>query len=119
MEWDDPFLYDLVLNLEQVSVDTAVQSIVRIARTTEFKPNDTFRTTFENQMLSSMVWCALAKAELTTAADVSIEAENGVVTISGTAQSDQQADTIIETAEHTEGVREVKSKMRVGTKWYW
>ena len=119
VEWDDPFLYDLVLNLEQVSIDTAVSTIVQMAQTDDFKPNDVFHATFENQMLSSMVWCALAKAELTTAADVSIEAENGVVTISGTSQSDQQADTIIKAAENTEGVKDVISKMRVGTKWYW
>ena len=119
VEWDDPFLHDLVLNLEQVSIATAVQAIVQMAQTDDFKPDKAFRTTFENQMLGSLVWCSLAKAELTTAADVAIQAENGIVTISGTAQSDQQVSTIIEAARHTAGVKDVLSQMRVGAKWYW
>lgn len=119
VEWDDPFLYDLVLNLEQVSIDTAVQAIVQMAQTKDFKPNDTFRTTFENQMLSSLVWCSLAKAELTTAADVAIEAEDGVITISGTAQSDQQVGAIIEAAENTKRGQKSRIEDACGTKWYW
>jgi cytidylate kinase len=119
VEWGDPFLYDLIVNLEQVSIDTAIQTIVQMAQSDDFRPNDSFRATFEDQMLSSLVWCALAKAELATAADVAIQAKNGLVTISGTTQSDQQANTIIEAAENTKGVKSVISKMRVGTKWYW
>jgi len=119
VEWHDPSLYDLVLNLERVSVDTAVQAIVQMSKADEFKPNDTFHRTFQNEMLSSMVWISLAKAQLTTAADVSISADNGVVIVSGTAQSDQQVATIVEVAEKTTGVKKVDSKMRVSNKWYW
>ncbi len=119
VEWDDPFLYDMVLNLEHVSIPSAVSAIIQMAQTDDFKPNDAFRTSFENQMISSMVWCSLAKAELATAADVAIEVERGVVTISGTAQSEAQVDTILEIARQTPGVKDAISNMRVGAKWYW
>lgn len=119
IEWSDPSLYDLVINLERIGIDTAVQTIVQMAKAKEFAPDDKFYQTFGNQMLSSMVWCSLAKADLTTASDVSIGADDGVVTVSGTAQSDQQVENIIEVARKTEGVKDVVSKMRMGAKWYW
>jgi cytidylate kinase len=119
IEWDDPKLYDVVFNLERLSVEGACESIVHMTGLDEFKMTPESRRALENFTLSSRVWAALAKNEQTKSAAVRISADRGKVTIEGSVGSQKVVDAIPEVVRQVEGVKEIQCEAGVGSDWYW
>ena len=116
-DWTDPQLYDLVVNLDQMSVANACE-VVRAAANLE-----EFRTTPESQrMMDDLVIASAARAKIAAEkgigdAEVEVEAHGGVATVGGTVGSLDEADRIKQIARETPGVVEVISRIRVRTHW--
>jgi cytidylate kinase len=112
VDWTDPSLYDLVINLDHVSVSNACEVLSAAAGLEEFK------TTPESQgMMDDLVLAAAVRAQVAADghigdAEVEIEATGGVVTAGGTVGS-----RIKEIARGTPGVTEVIPRLRVRTFW--
>jgi cytidylate kinase len=119
IEWEDPHLYDVVLNLERLTIDGACETVTRMAALDEFKVSAASQKALENITLSSKVWAALAKNDLTRKAAVKVSAEGGRVSIEGSVGSQKVADAIPEVVRQVEGVREIRNEVGVGTDWYW
>ncbi|MBM3302435.1 MAG: cytidylate kinase family protein, partial [Deltaproteobacteria bacterium] len=94
VEWQDASLYDVVLNLEKMSVESASETVVRMTELDDFKPTAASQKAFDNLMLASRVWAALTKDSRTKGANVRVRAESGVVTIWGSAQSESTLEAI-------------------------
>lgn len=119
IDWQDPSLYDVVLNIERISIDDAVQTIMQMTSLDSFKPDEDTRKAFEDLLLGSMVWAELHLTPATQSADVRVEAKNGRVTITGSANSEQVVRAIPDVAGKVNGVREVNCEVGVGSNWFW
>jgi cytidylate kinase len=102
----DPSLYDLVVNTERLSVDSAVDLIVGLSRRPEFATTPEGVQLVADRALASRVQVALATHPETRKYRITVEAQAGVVTLEGTAALEEA----LEVARGVEGVREVKAQ---------
>jgi cytidylate kinase len=112
VEWDDPTLYDVILNLSHMTVETACEMIVRLTERQEFQPTDVSTTALRNLALSNRVAATLARDPRTQAATLEVTADNGIVTVTGTTQSPALLEAVATVAREVNGVREVRSAVR-------
>lgn len=115
VEWTDPTLYDLVLNLAHISIQTACDILSFMTELHDFKPTPESLQAMDNLVLSSRVWSALARDPRTKASDLRVVANSGVVTISGTTGSAAVVEAIPIVASQVEGVREVSCEVGIGS----
>lgn len=120
VEWGEPSLYDLVLNLDHLSLSSACEVVCHTVCLDEFKTTPESQKIVDDLVLSTEVRAIIAaNAGKKNIADagVEIEADNGVVTIGGTVGSLKDADKIREIARAVPGVRTINSKMKVSSTW--
>ena len=110
LDWRDPVLYDLVLNLEQLTLDSASELVVAIAQRPEFQPTSASTKALEDLTVASRVKAALAVHPSTGDLPLEVAADGGVVRLTGivTAIDDGRLeDELREIAAATAGVRSV------------
>lgn len=120
VDWQDPSLYDLVINTDQLSIADACDIVCCTAGLDRFKT-----TPAAQKMMDDMVVAAEVRAQIAAEAagrrisdaGVEIEADNGTVTIGGVVPSLEDADKIREIAKRVPGVSGINSRMRVGSSW--
>jgi cytidylate kinase len=83
VEWLDPSLYDLVINIANLSVESACQVITCALRQEEFKELPEAQGRIEDFVLASNVKFVLAADERTKHLELEIGAEKGVIRITG------------------------------------
>jgi cytidylate kinase len=79
----DPRLYDLVLNLEAVSLDSACACVTGLASRPEFELTPDVRDRLADFLLACRVRVALVAAPPTRTLDLSVRAKRGVVSVEG------------------------------------
>jgi len=119
IDWQEPSLYDLVLNLEHMSIDSAVDMIVHMTKLPDYTPTKESRQAFENLLLGSLVWAEITKNQFTRSANVRVSADGGIVTVTGQASSHKIIDIIPLVAQEVDGVVEVRNDVGVGSDWIW
>ncbi|MBI4636582.1 MAG: cytidylate kinase family protein [Candidatus Rokubacteria bacterium] len=102
----DPALYDLVVNTEKLRCDAAVEMIERAVRRPEMATTDAARQAVVSRALASRVQVALATHPETRKYRITVECQEGVVTLEGTGALDRAA----EVARGVPGVRDVKTQ---------
>ena len=112
VDWDDPSLYDLILNLERMSLATACDTVVQLATCPDFAPTPASVKTLQDLALSSQVAAVLAQDPRTTDATLEVVADDGVVTVHGTTQSPTVAEAVRLVARGVDGVKDVKGEVR-------
>jgi cytidylate kinase len=108
VNWADPGLYDVVLNMTSVGPDGICETVARMTEMPAFQSTPESVKAMEDRALASRVWVALAGDGDTAGADLRVEADGGVVTISGTTRFWEVMDAIPMVALRVDGVREVK-----------
>jgi cytidylate kinase len=103
---DDPSIYDLVVNTEKVRHDAVADMIERVIRRPEMTTTDAGRAIVAARALASRVQVALATNPETRRYRITVEAEEGVVTLEGTSALDRA----VEVARGVPGVREVRTR---------
>ncbi len=111
VEWDDPALYDLVVNLSRLSIDGACELVAHMATLEEFRPTPRSLKAVADLGLSSRVSAVLRRDPRTRATGLRVTADGGEVTIAGVAPSPQVADAVIPVARGVAGVTGVKSEV--------
>lgn len=112
VEWDDPALYDVILNLGRMTLETACETIVRLTERKEFQPTEASMKALRDLALSNRVAARLARDPRTQAAVLEVAADNGIVTVTGTTQSPALLEAVSVVARDVNGVREVRSAVR-------
>lgn len=79
----DPQLYDVVINLERMSIPTACEILAEAGRKPEFLVTECVRAKLASFALACRVKVALATHPGSRGLDLDVTAEDGVVTISG------------------------------------
>jgi cytidylate kinase len=83
VDWTDPMLYDVVINLGQVSLDTACGMIGYALDQPEFKDSPEKQKALQDFALSSQVKARLALDERTRGVETAVEARDGKVFVRG------------------------------------
>lgn len=102
----DPALYDVVINTEKLPYEAAVEMIERVVRRPELVTMETGRKVVAARALASRVQVALAMHPDTRRYRITVEAQDGAVTLEGTAALEQA----VQVARSVPGVREVKTR---------
>ena len=110
-EWDDPQLYDLVLNLSRMSLGTASETVARLAEQADFRATPESRRAMEDLTLASRVSAALAMDSRTRDVQLEVVAVGGIVTIAGQTHAPAADEAIEAVVRKVDGVTEVRSKV--------
>jgi cytidylate kinase len=102
----DTALYDVVINTEKLSVESAAALIEGLSRRPELATTPDGSQLAADRALASRVQVALATHPETRKYRITVEARSGVVTLEGTAALDEA----LEVARGVEGVREVRAQ---------
>jgi cytidylate kinase len=102
----DPMLYDLTVNTEHLKTEAVVQMIETAARRPELATTEAARKILASRALVSRVQVALATHPETRRYRITVEAQDGVVTLEGTVALDRAVDV----ARSVQGVREVRTQ---------
>jgi CBS domain-containing protein/cytidylate kinase len=102
---NNPDLYDLVVNLEHMSVSTAADMITGILRRKDF-PEDCARQ-FGNFALEKRVIAALYFNSPYRADSIDVKAEDGIVRLSGGREFEESRAAIVDFVSRVQGVKKV------------
>jgi len=83
VDWGDPALYDIVINLEYVNIEQACRAITTIIRDRCFSFTPECQAMMNDLALASRVRAALALAPATSHLEFDVESRDGAVTIKG------------------------------------
>ena len=110
--WDDPHLYDVVLNLGRMSLAAACETVVHVAAQPEFTPTVASLKAMRDLALSSQVAAACARDPRTRRANLEVAADDGIVTVTGTTQSPVVIEAVPLVARQVGGVKDIKVEVR-------
>ena len=107
VDWADPSLYDLVLNLEQIGLEEACEAICVLAESNCFQPTAETQAAIENLALASCVKANLAMNPAACDLQFEVVARAGSVSLKGDVDTPGQAKKIRAFVEAIPGVTEV------------
>ncbi|MBM3133342.1 MAG: BON domain-containing protein [Chloroflexi bacterium] len=114
VDWEDPSLYDSVVDLGGMSLPDACDWVVSAAQNT-FQPASEFRRQTEDLLLGAEIRARIARHPAIEDLEVEVKVEDGVATVSGVADSLREEDRIMEVIRETHGVRDIRNLLRVRT----
>jgi len=113
--WGDPVLYDLVLNTDRVSVESCVAQIGLLVRRAEFAETAESRALLGNMALEARVRVALKEHAATREINITIDANQGQVTLRGIVLNTEERTQTESVATAVPGVAGVDNQLRVMT----
>lgn len=111
VDWEDPHLYDVVLNLSRMSLDAACETVAQLTEREEFQPNPVSLKAMEDLTLRSRVAAALAMDFRTRGAELRVTADDGIVAITGRSRWPEVADAVPNVVRQVAGVKAVKCEI--------
>ena len=113
VDWDDPHLYDLLLNLDRMSLEAACDVVMGLVGREEFQPTPASRRAMADLVLASRVRAVLASTPSTRDADLQVAAEDGSVTITGATAFSAVPEAVRWVAQTVEGVTEIRAEIEI------
>lgn len=107
VNWDDPSLYDLVINLDHMTIDTACHIVSAAVHRRCFELTPACRKALEDFALASKVRAALAVAPATEGLELEATASDGVVSLKGKLATAGQLADVREIALNVLGVADL------------
>jgi cytidylate kinase len=108
----DPSLYDIIVNLEVISVSQACKMLTALAESEEFQPTAQSQKALADLVLATDVRARLCMEEKVRVDEIEIDADDGVITILGSVHSLKEAEAAVEIARHSPGVKDVISRIK-------
>lgn len=119
VEVNDPASFDLVINLDNISIQGAVEIISKALEQEAFQARDEDRQSFEDALTIARVWAALTRNKPTRSVRIQLECLNGHVTINGDVGSHKMMAAVVGITEQVEGIQSVTNTISVGSSWLW
>jgi cytidylate kinase len=113
VDWRDPVLYDVVLNVEHMSLETAADVVIYMAQHPEYQPTPASEKKLNDLTLSCRVKASLAANPMASGIDVDVRADDGIVWMSGLIDSGELEYEITHIAQMVPGVKEVISDLEI------
>jgi hypothetical protein len=108
INWLDPYLYDLVINLEKLDMDSAVELAATAAARPEFQTTTESIQAIANFALSCRVRAALANHDTTAELDVEVHVDEGIVFVSRKPRAEYLAEIVVRISKQVSGVKDLK-----------
>jgi cytidylate kinase len=116
MDWTDPSLYDLIINMEQLGIDLPAKLIMEAARSEQIKPcSMTAMDAMDKQSLKKKVQAVLLSKGINLATLFIEVPEKGIVQIHGLTQFEKRKELILNTLNGIEGVSKVEEDISIVT----
>lgn len=119
VEVNDPASFDLVINLDNISILGAVEIIAKALEQEAFQEKEKDRQIFDDELTIARVWATLTRNKPTRSVRIQLECLNGHVTINGDVGSHKIMRAVVGIAEQVEGVQSVTNTISVGSSWLW
>jgi cytidylate kinase len=113
VNWGDPVLFDLVLNVDRLSVDTCVQQIKALLARPEFAETEASRALLQGLALAAHVRAALRADERTREVNIGIDCAAGVARLTGIVVSDDERTLVGDVSAAVPGVASVDNQLAV------
>ena len=114
VEWGNPSLFDAVLNMDRLTVDTAVQQIKSLVARPEFAQTQASQDLLRGMALSARVRAEMRRDERTREVSVNIEAmPDGAVRLTGIVVNEAEQAAAASVAAATPGVTAVDNQLHV------
>jgi cytidylate kinase len=113
VDWRDPALYDVVLNIEHMSLETAADVVIFMDQHPEYQPTVASEKKLHDLTLSCQIKASLAAYPVTSGIDVDVRADDGIVWLTGLIDSNELEYEIIRMAQSVSGVKEVISDLEI------
>ena len=113
VNWQDPEQYDLVLNTERVSIEKCADEIMALVTNPQFQETPQSVQLLANLALESHVRSALRADKRTERMQLSISAEQGVVTLSGNVDRSAEPVHASEVAAAVPRVKEIRNRLKI------
>jgi len=114
-DWNDVSLYDLIINLERMTIPDACDIICLTAKRDEFQSTPESQKIIENFILATDIRARIASEAGGVDDNIEIESHDGKIMISGSVRTTNDADTIREIVRRIPDVKDIVSKM--GARW--
>ena len=118
VDWEDPHLYDVTVNLSRMTLDTARDTVIRLTERAEFRSTASSRQALQDLALGSHVAALLAQDPRTQEATLDVAASGGLLTITGMAGSPAVLDAIPEVARKADGVMDVRAEISLAPQYH-
>lgn len=111
-DWHSAESYALVLNTGRISVETASELLLQLARQPRYAETPESRQRLDDRLVLARVRDALGEAGA-SGLGLDIEVTDGVVVISGALVANENVERLIQTIRTVEGVRDVRNEVHV------
>ncbi len=111
VDWEEASHYDMVINLEQMTVENAAMALCSFSQLPDFQETPASRQVLEDLLLASRARMALAEDERTCDAQVKVRATSGMVSVTYLPQQSRLADVIPSVLQSLEGIRNLRCTM--------
>jgi cytidylate kinase len=108
VDWDDPSLYDLVLNTERLSVATAVRMIQHALADERFGSRPDGCRSMLDLSVTAQAKAALMANPATRPRHVSVTCEDGALTLTGMVSTEAERSAVLDTVARVPGVTAVR-----------
>ncbi len=108
---EEPINYDMIVNLQQMSVENAAAALVGMAQLPDFQMTPASRQAMQDLFLGANARLALARDKRTFSANLKVRADAGVVTVSYTPQDAGIAGFIPSILEGIAEIRDLRITM--------
>ncbi len=106
-DWRDSSRYDLVLNIANMSLETASHLIAEVAKREEYRPTAESERVFRDLTVTSRVQGVLVVSPTTRGLNIHVQTEQGAVRVSGILTQPALHQEIIQLVEKVPGVTNV------------
>jgi cytidylate kinase len=110
--WGDPLLYDLALNTDRVSVESAAAQILQLAARPEFQDTKASHAQLADLALAATVRGALKENEATREVNIDIAARKGKVALRGIVLNEKEGKEVARVAGKVAGAGKVDNQLR-------
>lgn len=117
VDWRNPALYDIVINLDHITLDSACETVCLASGLEHFKSTPMSRKLVDDLALSSHIMAILAADKTIVTDGVEISSDGGDVTIGGSAQWAGDIAKIEKAISSVPGVEKAVNKMKVAHSW--
>ena len=109
VDWRDPSRFDLVINLERLSIHAAKHLIVEAARLPEYQTTPATKQAFSDFALASRVHATLVTSTEISQSSFDVKASDGTIDIKGALPTWLSEDRVVEKIRHIPGVKTVNA----------
>jgi cytidylate kinase len=111
--WGDPLLYDVVLNTDRMSVESAAAQILQLAQRPEYQETEASRAMLGDLALAAAVRAALKDNLPTREVNIDIEPTGNAVVLRGIVIDEQERQETARVAAGVPGVAKVDNQLQV------